>query len=108
MLLTPALLMLFPWGAARAQQPVSATPSELPSAPEPQAPATQEAAHPASQKPTCLRPAPVIRWEDYEGPLAKVVGALGRRIERKSLGEPEYKRARDFACSPFEASSFSS
>jgi hypothetical protein len=32
----------------------------------------------------------VVRWEDYQGPLAKIVGAFGRRLERKSLHEPHY------------------
>lgn len=39
----------------------------------------------------CLQPPPIVRWQDYQGPLAKVVGAFGRRLERKSVGTPHYK-----------------
>lgn len=39
----------------------------------------------------CVQPPPVVRWEDYEGPLQKVVGAFGRRLERKSVSAPHYK-----------------
>ncbi len=42
---------------------------------------------------TCLQPPPVVGWQDYEGPFAKVVGAFGRRLERKSVstGPARYK-----------------
>ncbi len=33
----------------------------------------------------------MVRWQDYQGPFEKVVGAFGRRLERKSLHEPHYK-----------------
>lgn len=42
----------------------------------------------------CLQPPPIVRWQDYQGPLQKVVGAFGRRLERKSVGtvgSPYYK-----------------
>jgi hypothetical protein len=39
----------------------------------------------------CLQPVPMVRWQDYRGPLKKVVGAFGRRLERKSVGTPHYK-----------------
>lgn len=39
----------------------------------------------------CLQPPPIVRWEDYEGPFKKVVGAVGRRLERKSVGTPQYQ-----------------
>jgi hypothetical protein len=39
----------------------------------------------------CLQPAPMVSWEDYHGPFQKVVGAFGRRLERKSAHAPHYK-----------------
>lgn len=39
----------------------------------------------------CLQPPSIVRWQDYQGPLQKVVGAFGRRLERKSVGTPHYK-----------------
>jgi hypothetical protein len=39
----------------------------------------------------CLDPPPLVRWEDYEGPLRKVVGSLARGLERKSVRPPHYK-----------------
>jgi len=41
---------------------------------------------------TCLQPPPIISWQDYEGPLAKVVGAFGRKLERKEVSPPVYKQ----------------
>jgi len=40
---------------------------------------------------TCYRPPPMVSWEDYQGPFAKVVGVFGRRIERKEVHRPDYK-----------------
>ena len=39
----------------------------------------------------CVQPPPVVSWEDYQGPLQKVVGAFGRKLERKSVHAPHYK-----------------
>ena len=39
----------------------------------------------------CLQPPPVVSWQDYQGPLQKVVGTFGRWLERKSVGTPHYK-----------------
>ena len=39
----------------------------------------------------CIQPPPVVRWQDYQGPFAKVVGAFGRKLERKSAIPPHYK-----------------
>ena len=47
-----------------------------------------------SPKAPCLQPPPVVRWQDYEGPFEKVVGAFGRRLERSSVstvGTSHYK-----------------
>ncbi len=39
----------------------------------------------------CLEPLPVLRWEDYHGPLQKVVGVFARKLELKSVRPPRYK-----------------
>jgi hypothetical protein len=39
----------------------------------------------------CISPAPIVGWEDYEGPFAKVVGAFARKLELKSVHPPHYK-----------------
>jgi hypothetical protein len=33
----------------------------------------------------------MVRWQDYEGPFNKVVGAFGRRLDRTSVHPPHYK-----------------
>jgi len=39
----------------------------------------------------CLEPPPLVRWEEYQGPFQKVVGALAQTFERKSVRQPHYK-----------------
>ena len=39
----------------------------------------------------CVEPAPMVRIEDYDGPLKKVVGTFARPLERKSVHPPQYK-----------------
>jgi hypothetical protein len=39
----------------------------------------------------CLEPPPLVRWEDYRGPLQKVEGIFARKLERKSVHPPHYK-----------------
>jgi len=39
----------------------------------------------------CLEPPPVLRWQDYQGPFQKVVGAFARKLELKSAHPPRYK-----------------
>jgi hypothetical protein len=38
--------------------------------------------------PPCIKPAPMLSYRDYEGPYQKVVGAFGRRLERRSAHPP--------------------
>ena len=47
---------------------------------------------------TCLQPPPLVGWQDYEGPFAKVVGAFGRKLERKEIatGPALYKPGTTF------------
>lgn len=39
----------------------------------------------------CLEPAPVLKWQDYQGPFQKVVGAFASKLELKSARPPHYK-----------------
>src|SRR6267143_789207 len=47
----------------------------------------------ATKSPTaeCVEPPPMVRWQDYDGPLKKTVGAFAGRLERKSAHPPHYK-----------------
>jgi hypothetical protein len=75
--------------------------SQQNSAPESQIPDSRQLALPVvspfpeqtqlSPVAPCLQPPPIVRWEDYQGPLQKVVGAFGRWLERQSVGAPHYK-----------------
>jgi len=51
---------------------------------------TQEQAQENPQAP-CVQPAPMVRWQDYQGPFAKLVGTFGRRLDRTSVHPPHYK-----------------
>jgi hypothetical protein len=76
-------LGVFGWGggAARGQQT------------SPQAGAIPQTQEEAAKNPLapCVQPAPMVRWQDYDGPLKKTVGAFARRLERKSAHVPHYK-----------------
>src|SRR5437773_9843890 len=39
----------------------------------------------------CVQPPEGVSWEDYHGPLQRVVGAFGRRLERNPAHAPHYK-----------------
>jgi hypothetical protein len=39
---------------------------------------------------TCVKPAPIVRLEDYNGPLKKTVGLFARALERKAVHPPHY------------------
>lgn len=55
----------------------------------PPVPAGEEtAANPAL---LCVQPAPLVNWDDYNGPFAKVVGTFARKLERKAVHPPRYK-----------------
>jgi hypothetical protein len=67
----------------RAQGP-PAPPQQLPAAPlQPEAAKNVVA--------SCVQPAPMVRLEDYDGPLKKVVGTFARPLERKAVHPPHYK-----------------
>ena len=39
----------------------------------------------------CFEPPPMVRLEDYDGPLKKTVGIFARKLERKSVRPPHYR-----------------
>jgi len=55
------------------------------------APATPSPEAPPSTAQPCVKPAPMVDWQDYEGPFGKAVGAVGRRLEWKSTATAHYK-----------------
>ena len=63
-----------------------------PPAPPPQplaAPFTEEATRNVAAP--CIEPPPMVRLEDYDGPLNKVVGTFARQLERGAVHPPQYK-----------------
>ncbi len=70
-------------GVVCAQQPPAPPPLQ-PSA----VPLGEEAVKNAA---ACVQPAPMVRIEDYDGPLKKVVGTFARPLERKAVHPPNYK-----------------
>jgi len=70
-------------GVVCAQEP-PAPPQQPPAAPFPEE-ATKNAVAP------CVQPPPMVRLEDYDGPLKKTVGTFARPLERKSVHPPHYK-----------------
>jgi hypothetical protein len=78
--------MLLAFGLqARAQEQTPST-AQPPEATLP----TQEQGQENPQAP-CVQPAPMVRWQDYQGPFAKIVGAFGQRLDRQSVHPPHYK-----------------
>jgi hypothetical protein len=47
----------------------------------------------------CVQPPPPVDWEDYNGPMAKVVGAFGRKLELKSVPSPHLYKPGAALCS---------
>jgi hypothetical protein len=72
-------------GRVYAQELPAPAPAQQPGT----APFSEEAVKNAAAP--CVQPAPMVRLEDYDGPLKKVVGTLARPLERKSVHPPEYK-----------------
>jgi len=71
-------------GVAWAQETPSPAPEQPAAAPFP------EEAIPNVAAP-CVQPAPMVRLEDYDGPLKKVVGEFARPLERKTVHPRHYK-----------------
>ena len=55
----------------------------------PTAPGEQEATTQITA--TFVQPPPLVRLQDYDGPLKKTVGLFARELERKSVHPPHYK-----------------
>jgi hypothetical protein len=66
-----------------AQEPPTPTPSEI-QVPVPNAPSRRVTA-------PCIQPEPMVRMQDYTGPLKKTVGFFTGPLERKSVHPPDYK-----------------
>jgi len=72
-------------GAVYAQEAPAPAPAQQPAAAAFNEEATKNATAP------CVEPPPMVRIEDYNGPLQKVVGTFARPLERKSVHPPQYK-----------------
>ncbi len=59
-----------------------------PPQPPPDAPLHEEAVKNVAAP--CVEPAPMVRLEDYDGPLRKVVGTFARPLERKAVAHPPH------------------
>lgn len=70
--------------AVRAQQSLPGPADSSPSV----VPVEQETMNLA---PSCVEPPPLVRLQDYDGPLKKTVGLFARELERKSVRPPHYK-----------------
>jgi len=70
-------------GGAVCAQELPASPQQAAAAPL-QKEATKNVAAP------CVQPAPMVRLEDYNGPLKKIVGTFARQLERKAVHPPHY------------------
>lgn len=70
--------------AVRAQQSLPGPADSSPAV----VPVEQETTSPA---PSCVEPPPLVRLQDYDGPLKKTVGLFARELERKSVRPPHYK-----------------
>jgi len=72
-------------GVVYAQEPPAPAPPQQPAAAPFNEEATKNVAAP------CVEPPPMVRLEDYDGPLKKVVGTFARPLERKAVHPPNYK-----------------
>jgi hypothetical protein len=81
---TGLLAALVCGAVVRAQEPPAPPQQPL------DAPPLQEETQKSATAP-CVEPAPMVSWEDYQGPFAKVVGVFARKLERKSVHAPHYK-----------------
>lgn len=56
-----------------------------------QTPVSLKEAVEANVAASCVQPPPLVGWQDYNGPFEKLVGTLGRNLERKTAHPPQYK-----------------
>jgi hypothetical protein len=71
-------------GVVQAQEPQTGPP-------QPDVPSIQAQPNQQNLAIPCVQPPPVVSWRDYQGPMAKAVGLVGRRLDRKSVHAPHYK-----------------
>ncbi|MEQ1945661.1 MAG: hypothetical protein ABL995_00625 [Bryobacteraceae bacterium] len=68
-------------GAATSEQPPLPT--------NPPSPMNEEARQNVNSP--CLEPPPMVRVEDYRGPMQKAVGIMARKLERRAVPTPHYR-----------------
>jgi hypothetical protein len=79
-----ALLVALAWNTASCAQ-------EPPAPKSPDLPIPSQIASINSGAPLCVQPEPMVKLQDYEGPLKKTVGFFTGKIESKSVHPPHYK-----------------
>jgi hypothetical protein len=77
--------------AALAAQSSSTVQAQAPPASQQPSPAPLQPQTTNNNPPPCIQPAPMLRLEDYDGPMKKAVGAFARPLERKSVPLSQYK-----------------
>lgn len=81
-------------GVVRAQQLSVPQPNSVQQEPKQPTSAARPIREEAVKNPVapCLEPPPGLRWDDFNGTFAKSVGVFARKLERKSIHGPRYKR----------------
>jgi hypothetical protein len=78
--------------ATQAQEPSDApdatNPNPAQSLPDAPSTAVNPAVTQVNPATGCVQPAPLLRWQDYQGPFSKIVVAVDRKVERKSVHPP--------------------
>lgn len=64
---------------------------ELPALPRASSPLLAQQETTTNSAAPCVQPPPLVRLQDYDGPLKKTVGLFARELERKSVRPPHYK-----------------
>lgn len=68
--------------------PLVMTPARQAQAQQPAAPSTPQQEPRQNSANPCIQPAPMVPWEDYQGPFKKVVSVFGQRLERRTVYPP--------------------
>lgn len=79
-----AMLALLAWA-------VTSTAQEPPTSKAPDLPAPSQTAPTNTIVGPCVQPPPMVRLQDYDGPLQKTVGFFTGKIEGKTVHPPHYK-----------------
>jgi len=82
-----ACLAVCPWLCAQDSPPAAPPPAA------PQSPASTPSVEVSATKNgrACLQPAPLVRLQDYNGPLQKTVGLFARKLELTTVHAPRYQ-----------------